>query len=659
MIGRVTLAMSVLALGLALASEVAAAAPSPPADLRLDGGSEAWRPQTRFRLRWSNPTDASPPVAAVHYVVEGPTGSIAIPEVRIAEAAETVELQIPRVPGIYTAEVWLEDGEGADGPPASTQLRYDDARPGSVAPLSAPEWIGRSAFPLTVAIGHPEAPLPVSGILGYAISIDGDPLGIPCEDSFLCTPMETDLHGGIEDDSLRIPQLPDGVSYVHAVAVSAAGVRSAAVGHRQLRVDTTDPSTQIDGVPSGWTSRPVGLVARASDSESGMAPSRGAFTAIRLDQGAPVTASGDEVQATVIPEGAHSVAYYARDAAGNVNDGSRANAVTNRPPGIATVRIDRTPPRVAFLNSLDPEDPEQIRAQVEDSLSGGSTVNGSIAVRAAGSGDAFEALPTEASPVALHAMWDSDAYPPGAYEFRAVASDAAGNVATSTARADGGTMVVSNPIKAPTVLAAGFDGKRRPLTRALHYGRGIRFGGRLTTGSRRPIEDASVRITERYPGDGRDRTTTVVTADRGAFSVQLPVGPSREVIASFAGSRAFAASSSRPTRLLVRSGVRLRVSAPVAAVGGPPVVFRGVVKAGPGELPDGGKSVELQFRLPGLPWQEFRTVQTDRRGRFRYAYRFSDDDSRGVRFQFRAHAAAQGGWPYEPGDSRPVAVRGR
>jgi hypothetical protein len=45
-------------------------------------------------------------------------------------------------------------------------------------------------------------------------------------------------------------------------------------------------------------------------------------------------------------------------------------------------------------------------------------------------------------------------------------------------------------------------------------------------------------------------------------------------------------------------------------------------------------------------------------GRFRYAYRFSDDDSRGARFQFRAFASAQNDWPYEPGSSGPVAVLG-
>jgi RNA polymerase sigma factor (sigma-70 family) len=50
--------------------------------------------------------------------------------------------------------------------------------------------------------------------------------------------------------------------------------------------------------------------------------------------------------------------------------------------------------------------------------------------------------------------------------------------------------------------------------------------------------------------------------------------------------------------------------------------------------------------------------QTNSRGRFRYAYRFSDDDSRGVRFLFRAYVPALGDGPYEPGGSRPVAVRG-
>ena len=126
----------------------------------------------------------------------------------------------------------------------------------------------------------------------------------------------------------------------------------------------------------------------------------------------------------------------------------------------------------------------------------------------------------------------------------------------------------------------------------------------------------------------------------------------------FAGTPTLTRSSGQPVRLAILGGVRMRASAPVAAIGGRPVVFRGRVGADGATIPPDGKSVELQFRLRGTPWTEFRTVQTDWRGRFRYAYSFTDDDSRGVRFRFRAVAPAQSDWPFEPAGSRPVAVRG-
>jgi hypothetical protein len=59
-----------------------------------------------------------------------------------------------------------------------------------------------------------------------------------------------------------------------------------------------------------------------------------------------------------------------------------------------------------------------------------------------------------------------------------------------------------------------------------------------------------------------------------------------------------------------------------------------------------------------MPWTEFRTVQSDAFGRFRYPYSFSDDDSAGVRFLFRASVPATGNWPFAPATSRPVAVTG-
>ena len=151
----------------------------------------------------------------------------------------------------------------------------------------------------------------------------------------------------------------------------------------------------------------------------------------------------------------------------------------------------------------------------------------------------------------------------------------------------------------------------------------------------------------------------VRTASDGSFSLRLPPGPSREVSAAFAGTRTLTRAGGRSLRLDVLASARLRASTATAKVGGAPIVFSGsVARSGTAALEE-GLPVELQFRYPGAGWSGFRTVQTDARGRFRYAYRFSDDDSRGVRFEFRAYAKGREGWPYEPAFSRPVAVTGR
>jgi hypothetical protein len=651
----VTAALLAIAGTSLIGAQAAAASPAPPTAIHVAGGAESWRPDPSFSVYWDNPP-ASPAVVATHYRLAWPEGGT-IEEERLPGALESLAIEVPGFPGAYEVEVWLEDGEGSQGPPVSAQLRYDRTRPGASSAEAPPEWLGRTAFPLIVRLQHPEGVPPVSGILGYAVSINRDAEGTPCGDGLLCTTQETDLQSGIGGDWIEIPLLPEGKDYVHSLAVSRSHVHSAEVGHRLYRVDLTDPETVLEGLPPGWVNRSVELTARANDAASGMG-SGGAFTAIRVDDGAPVTSAGDAARTTVIAEGVHTVAFYARDAAGNLNDGAAENSERNKPPATAPLRIDRTPPRVAFSNSQSPQDPELIRAGVADALSGASMVAGSIGVRPAGSGDAFQALPTDRSSSGLSAHWDPAAYPEGDYEFRAVAADAAGNYATSSARANGTPMVLSNPLTATTVLEAGL-GRRSATKRVARFGRRVRFGGRLTTGTRRPIAGVEVRVVERYAGSRDERVVRVVTGTRGEFSLPLPAGPSREVLASYAGSVALAHAAARPAELLVRSGVALHVSAAVARVGGAPIVFRGTVRSAAGELPEDGKAVELEFRAAGLPWEEFRTVRTNRRGRFRYAYRFSDDDSRGVTFQFRAHAPAERGWPYEPGSSRPVRVRGR
>jgi hypothetical protein len=242
----------------------------------------------------------------------------------------------------------------------------------------------------------------------------------------------------------------------------------------------------------------------------------------------------------------------------------------------------------------------------------------------------------------------------GAYEFRATAYDAAGNVSASSQRSNGVRMILMNPLKMPVRLQTS-----RRTVKAVPYGREIPYSGRLTSASGPPLGGLPVQIVERFDAGAAlsQRSSTVLTDAGGNFATRLPAGPSRRVEAVFAGNRTLTRAGGGDVRVLVAAAVRLHASAPTAQIGGAPVLFSGRVGNLGAPVPAGGEPVELQFRLPGRAWAEFRTVQTDAHGRFRYPYAFSDDDSRGVRFMFRAYIS-RGDWPYEPAASNSVSVTG-
>jgi hypothetical protein len=201
---------------------------------------------------------------------------------------------------------------------------------------------------------------------------------------------------------------------------------------------------------------------------------------------------------------------------------------------------------------------------------------------------------------------------------------------------------------------------KRPESRALPCCHGALVGGRLLDAGGGPLPGQRVEVVETFARGARTRTrTTAVTTDaRGAFHVWLPPGPSRQVGARFPGTHRLTRVSGRGLRLRVRAGVRLRVSTTRVRVGGAPVVFRGRILHPEARIPPTGLPVQLEFRLPGMAWSEFRTLQTDSAGRFAYPYSFSDDDSAGVRFLFRAFVPATGNWAFAPATSRPLAVTG-
>ncbi|MDX6609498.1 MAG: hypothetical protein QOF85_1423 [Solirubrobacterales bacterium] len=624
-----------------------------PTGLRVDGGEDSWHVGRLFALRWINPPGS---IAAAHYRLLDPQGQILIADTRLPWAATSLDhVSVSPAPGVYTIEVWLEDSNGDAGTPVSATLRFDDSHPSPVEPLPQPGWIGRTAFPYTIRFSHPSGTQPLSGIRGYAVSIDSSPSGDPCP-SGTCSDAETDLRAGVGADRLSVGELPEGTNYVHAVAVSGSGMPSMITRTAALHVDKRDPETTIAGVADGWSKGPVTLTANASDTESGMAVDGPGdpFTAIRIGGGAPTVSAGASVTATVIASGVHTVVYYARDAAGNVNDGGFSNGHPNRAVAKTLVKIDREPPTLAFASAQSPLDPERIETRVADSHSGLDFSRGSIALRQVGSSERFVKLPTELSAGLLRTHWDSSAYPAGEYEFRATAFDRAGNSGTTSTRVDGTAMRLQGPLKSPIRLMT------KAGRRIVRYGRGTWFGGRLIGGRHTPLANMAVRVIERFSNGSTptERLSTVRTEANGKFGLRLAPGPSRQVIAEVAPTATTRGASSDPLILAVHTRLVLRVSSAGARIGGPPVIFRGKVASGGASVPADGKVVQLQFRLPGLPWSEFRTVRTDRQGRFRYAYRFADDDSHGVRFQFRAYAPAQAGWPFEPAGSLPVAVLG-
>jgi hypothetical protein len=646
----------------------------------LDGASPSWRPVNLFSLSWSAPTAPDP--YTVDYLFRDSSGTAISPlSQSVIGTSQLSGIRIPVPPGLssvppgeYAIELWAE---GSKEPHSLVPLGFDDKPPTAVSPLAPTEWLRAGSY-AEVAIEHPVAPLPVSGIRGYAFLLDHSLAGQPCAGPDRCTKPETDLDGGVGDDLIRIGPLLEETNVVRVAAVSNSGVRSSQAGSATLHVDGTPPRIAFHGLPDSWSNQPVRVTAVATDPLSGTSASgpEGPLTALGVDGGMPTVVLGGQAPTTVQGDGYHLLRATARDAVGNATDEAQ--------PVRATIRIDETPPRVFFNLERNPVEPERIVAAVSDALSGPAP-HGSIAIRPASSNQGFQPLPTVGGGGRLTALWDSDSYPPGNYEFKATAYDLAGNATGSELRADGSPMVLSNPVKTPTAIAFGFGGKRlvwhrcerssgglrchrktivaydrRPITRTVPFGHGIPVSGRLTSATGAPLPGLPVEVGETFsPGSSpQRRTTTVLTGADGSFLARLAPGPNRQIAVGFAGTRLLTRTAGRTLQLGVRGRVRLHATDTTAAIGGAPVVFKGKVDHHDAAIPSTGLAVELQFQVLGSPWSEFRTVQTDAFGRFSYPYAFSDDDSRGIRFQFRAVVPEQAGWPYESGASRPVAITG-
>ncbi|MCO5326629.1 MAG: hypothetical protein M9964_06165 [Solirubrobacterales bacterium] len=307
-----------------------------------------------------------------------------------------------------------------------------------------------------------------------------------------------------------------------------------------------------------------------------------------------------------------------------------------------TVHVDNAQPEVAFSSAQDPEDPEVISAPVVDRHSGAA--GGLISYRPL-DGGAWRDLPTELVDGRLQARVDSSAEPPGRYIFRAAAGDNAGNLAASTARADGSPMVLSFPLRTPTDLAASVGGDS---TARLRYGERPRLEATLRDADGRPLAGQPLDVVEAYAHGSSLAPVgrTVTTDSRGRIDVQLPAGPSREISIAYAGSRRYLAAAQRKVGVTVEGYARL-AAIPRHVTAGRKVLFRGSVGT-LGAVLGRGKLVELQVKGGGI--RRFRTIRqafrTDPRGRWSLRYGFDRFYKRPTRFRFRLKVSREGGWPY-------------
>ena len=212
----------------------------------------------------------------------------------------------------------------------------------------------------------------------------------------------------------------DGLRDVRAVATDRAGyARTHAIASRRL--DNTAPATGLAD-PGQALRGTVTLSATASDTGSGLASvavqvrssGAGAWSDLCTATASPVSCSWATATS---PDGLYDLRVLARDGAGNTG----TSTLTGR-------RVDNTSPAVA---PADPGSPLRgtisLQATASDAGAGVAAVRHQY--RPAGGATWADACTSTSSPFSC--PFATTSLPDGSYDFRAVATDGAGNTATS------------------------------------------------------------------------------------------------------------------------------------------------------------------------------------------------------------------------------------
>ena len=573
-------------------------------------------------------------------------------------------LDVPPAPGAYTARSLARGRRRQRGPAGQRDAALRRRRPAPAAPLARRP----AGSPATSRRGRRSRTRRAAAALGHP-RLRG--LGRPRQRQLALRqagPLQRRRDrpaAAIDGDTLSLGTLPEGVDHRPRrrrlrLGRPLAGARAVAL---VASTPPPRPSRCTACRRAGATARCrlTALATRRALGDGG----RRAARALHRDRGRRRRARRRARRRGLRPGSAAAASTASptsrRDAAGNVGDGGRPPPASARSGSTKTRRRSPSPPPRTRPNRSGSKRPSPTRSPGRAPTAARSRCGrpapapASSRCRRAVAGDR------------LVAHWDSDSYPPGKYEFLATGYDAAGNSAAGTDRArrrpDGPRQPAEGAGRpASAAASAALRRPTAPLPPGASFA-AARTSGRLRRGARRPQDGRSVDV-ETFAAGAEPRAAD----DRGPH--RRPTAPSRcasrrgraaRSTPRFAGTRPLTRAAARgrpPRRPRRRSACTPRRRR--ARVGGAPVVFSGrVARPRRAEPPPACRS-SSSSAIRGGGWSEFRTVQTDAHGRFRYAYAFSDDDSRGVRFQFRAYVKGREGWPYEPGTSRPSCrpVRG-
>jgi hypothetical protein len=659
--------------------------PGAPSNLTVVGG-QGWRSTNSFNITWSNPGGQTAPIIGARYRI-----------CQVDQPASCVEnyqsgnnisalsnLGVPNgTVGDYTLEVRLRDEAGNEfgswsdasfvaGP---VHLRFDNQAPGRAEAQNRNGWLNAQEAAQGESVRmDPAAFKPVSGIVGYSVTLDGS------------TPDNTvDVAG--ESATYDISTVPSGRHTFKAKAVSGSGIGSTEVASVGLQIDKLAPDTSVTGAPDPgvWQRQPVALTLTGTDQPglSGMTPAdpaqdvtAGAYMTYRIDGANAQRVRGDKAQVTLDEDGAHTVRYMATDVAGN-----------NSTEKTLVVRVDRRGP-VGVFATQDPDAPRVLRVSMTDDASGPN--RGQIQLRRIGSWE-WRDVPTRFAGGELVAALDDQDYAPGVYEFRAFMRDVAGNESVTDRTETGSQKVLNLPLRIGMQMAIGKSTdirsrcrlvsvhrtisrrgtnqritvtrricritRRAPQTRItkpinLTYGNRYQVTGLLATAEGAPIANAAVDVQERNAMTSATfaHVATVHTDSSGAFSYRIRSGPSRTVRFGYDGSEKVLPSSAEMV-VQVAAPVQLTVS-PQRTRNGGTVTFRGRLVGGP--WPTAGNQIAIEAVVRGV-WRTFRLVRADKWGRFTTQYRF-EATFRTTAYRFRAVALKDSNYPFEAGHSRAQTV---